>query len=187
MKIGIVFMLACYTLTVKSQNTPCGDSSLNWHLEKNNTFIQVVYSDTAKDSSTLINLLLMQSKTIAGASNFQVLNGSLMFTVQNYRVDYQKQGVSWANTCICYIHPMDFQVSVDITDYKYRVTISSIVTKVNTGGIQPTLYNWSIDIFKRKGCIRSLGYNSIINALGVVRSDLSGLFEIKGIPKKTDW
>lgn len=166
--------------------TPCGDISSGWDLIKGNTYYSNIYQDSTHDSVDLFNKVYTQIKTLEGVNDISIINGGIELKIENHKVDYKKQGVSWSNLCICFIHPMDFNVSIQFKNFKYKVTISNIVTHIPGTYGSTIQYIWNQDIYNKKGCINKLNRQTLLNSLDVLRIDFTQMFVLMD-KVKSDW
>lgn len=165
--------------------TPCGDSSGNWNLELNNTYLTIIYTDSTLDSLTLTKQLQNNFRTLNGVKDFDNLNGTIVFNISGHNVDFERQGLKGFNTCVCLIHPMMYAVSIDVKDYKYRVTVSNVLTKLPQGSFGEI--NWNTFPFNRKGCLSGLNKGTMLTSFEILENDLTYFFTLKPNQKKSDW
>lgn len=188
MKFIATLFFCCLAFSRVKAQTPCGDSSNNWNLEKGNTFVQIVFTDSLNtDSQTLANNILSQIKTTSGVKNIQILAGSIIFDIEGRLVDYKAQGYKWGtipNSVL--LHPMNYSVSIEIKKGKYRITCSKMVTYIPLSNSKMA-YDWGIDIYNKEGCIRSLNKRSIMESLPIIMQDFVNTFELKRKVQKSDW
>lgn len=152
-------------LAVKGQN-PCGDKAENWNLEIGNTNLPITYY-VQSDSITTINNILIKANSITGATNVRMVNNIIFFEVKNHKIDLRPFGLGRGQTSIFALHPMNFNVSIQYIKGGYLVKVSGIVSLVPSisNPFQIFNYTWNSDLYKKDGCLKSLGYKAVIKTL----------------------
>lgn len=166
--------------------TKCGDSSQGWNLEMGNTFLEIVFTDSSnRDSLTLAGELFNSFRILSGLKQIQVVQGSMVMTLENRRIDFVKQGYTrWSVPDWILFKRFSFNVSIDIKDGRYRMVFSNILSRDSD---EISNFDWAYDIYNGDGCVPEFRKNSVLESLKMIRQDFLATFQISKESKKTDW
>lgn len=154
----------------------CTDTAKGWELTKGSTYFQHIYT-SQYDSTTLTQLLIQQLRTDSKTSSVSLLNGGIIAEVRQYLVRTDKHQSNFVFKHVAISYPLDYNISIDIKNYQYRITISKLINNLYTTQGRMT-YDWSTRLYNRKGCVRLKG-GKAFDAIRIVGYCMTDLYQLK--------
>ena len=104
-------------------------------LEKEKVIYERIYEiDSLSKEDLKMQLQLAMSK-VNNINNLQINETFISAELKNITIDYKKYGYSYWKTPIPVNHPFSANVFVSFKDGKYRVTVSSMMFYISSGGM----------------------------------------------------
>ena len=168
--------------------TPCGEESKNWHLEKFNTYISIniaipdndsIQDDTAATMEKILYFYNLKKEV----NNIVVSKNTINFDVKDAAINVNKYG--YKSGTISISSPISFRCNIQIGSGNYKLTVSNIFWTDYTGyGV-----DLNKEFFKKNGCLKNRykkQYFSNLPALRMFLIDWSAIDSLKILPKKTE-
>jgi len=203
MKNLFLFTFLLLSIFAKGQ-TPCGDSSGNWHLERGNSSLSIIYDviDTAKsvnstDSAISADSILFKKmvigfiKGLGHVENIAANSQPFTFDIKGIKIDYKKYGYRLIELLFLNA-PMDCKCLIEFKENKYRITFKDFIfhEKIVLSSQIVDRDSYLNDMmFNNEGCLRKMYINRCKNTLNVIERYLTDYFKYTtpAKPKKSDW
>lgn len=142
----IILLLFILPFTIYSQL----DTLYNFKIHNN----ELIWQHTFESEKTAEDLKTMYStNTIStfNTSNLNELNNRITFHIEQDKVNFKKFGGTWGNTATFVQYPISYLVIIDFKDFKYRITIKSIIIdygRLGTISLEDTTTKKRTTVFK---------------------------------------
>jgi hypothetical protein len=155
MKRFLIFILFTKSIIAFSQ-TPCGDSSQNWHFEVGNTSVELIVLDSNLiDSATSVKSIVDMLSDFC--SNISINGNTITANTKSYSFYDKTCGFTWGNTSGLLRNPVSFNIRIDFKLGKFKVHCSNFVTEATqVYGSSSGNMVWDAELYNRKGCIKAL-------------------------------
>jgi len=159
----------------------------DFNLFEQRVYWEHIYNVPGKNSEELIKYFQKEVAQSLSKNNLQIIDNTLSFTVNNDHVDYKKYGGSDMGSAIFLRYPIDYVVTVDFKDEKYRIIVKEInvVDNQSYGGIN---FSGELTEYLTKKKKTIFATSSLINTSTLYyHKHFLEKFEIKNSPINKDW
>lgn len=173
----LLFSINCFSQTKQPET--------NFYLENGKVYWQNIYEVPGKNIDDLIQYFRKEVLTDIKQDNFQIIDNTISFVIDNDKVNFKKYGGTTMGTAIFIQHYYKYLVVIDFKEEKYRVTVKDIFLD-NKNIMVRDSGNFEEYITKKKNT--EFTTNSItIKGLQYFHKDFLNKFNINTESKKNDW
>lgn len=173
----LLFSINCFSQTKQPET--------NFYLENGKVYWQNIYEVPGKNIDDLIQYFRKEVLTDIKQDNFQIIDNTISFVIDNDKVNFKKYGGTTMGTAIFIQYYYKYLVVIDFKEEKYRVTVKDIFLD-NKNIMVRDSGNFEEYITKKKNT--EFTTNSIaIKGLQYFHKDFLNKFNINTESKKNDW
>lgn len=156
-------------------------------IDNDQLIYEKVFNIDSCNAAQIETKLIAYLPTAKGVTNVKTTNGLITANFVNLLIDYKKYGGSTGGIAIFAASPLNANITIQIKDGRYKVTVSSIVFLVNmlgTFGAQVVTTN-AESVFLKGQIKEYRTRENIVESGGYMEQQFTDIFTLKAVNQ--DW